>query len=391
MKFIILALAAVSLIAQQTTQSTTLSTAITPSSTAQWCVASATGIVLPNMQQGKNGSLLLVDQEVGQVTGQGSSSTCFRVTRGQMGTSASVSHSVASTVWVGQPGTSSGDPSRPFTGAFVTTVPTGSCVATAQFTLPVLFVGLVQNGAWPGSAYNCINGQWSQIGNGHITGFTGETAISLVDAFAGIPAFIGRRANGTPQAPTAVLGTDVLAVFGGRGYMSTGYSSLTRSDMSSIASETWTDSANGARLVFATTPNTTVTRTNRWSIEDTGDLLPFAASTYNIGSAALPVLKMSLSNCTSGASPAVCGAASTGAVAVAAAATTLVVATTAVTAKSRIVLTMDASLGTDLGVTCNTNNIAMWVSARTAATSFTITTASGPVTNPMCLSFHILN
>jgi hypothetical protein len=80
-----------------------------------------------------------------------------------------------------------------------------------------------------------------------------------------------------------------------------------------------------------------------------------------------------------------------GAVAVAAAATSLVVNTTAVTAKSRIVITMDSSLGSDLSVTCNTTNIAAWVSARTAGTSFTITTASGPVTNPMCLSWHLLN
>jgi hypothetical protein len=76
---------------------------------------------------------------------------------------------------------------------------------------------------------------------------------------------------------------------------------------------------------------------------------------------------------------------------VAAAATSLVVNTTAVTAKSRIVITMDSSLGSDLGITCNTTNIAAWVSARTAGTSFTITTASGPVTNAMCLNYTILN
>jgi hypothetical protein len=98
-------------------------------------------------------------------------------------------------------------------------------------------------------------------------------------------------------------------------------------------------------------------------------------------------------NCNSSASPAVCAAAPNGSVVIAAAATTVVVNTTAVTANSQIDVTHDTSLGTRLGVTCNTsdNSSGYLVTARTAGTSFTITATAAPTTNPDCLSFTIVN
>ena len=60
-------------------------------------------------------------------------------------------------------------------------------------------------------------------------------------------------------------------------------------------------------------------------------------------------------NCSSGASPAVCSAAAAGSVAVPAGTnSTLVVQTTAVTANSTIIVQSDDTLGTKLSVTCNT-------------------------------------
>lgn len=97
-------------------------------------------------------------------------------------------------------------------------------------------------------------------------------------------------------------------------------------------------------------------------------------------------------NCSSSASPAVCAASPAGSVVVAAAATTVVVNTTAITANSQIVLTEDSSLGTKLSVTCNTTTGRTYtVSARTAATSFTITSSAAPTTNPACLSYLVVN
>ena len=113
----------------------------------------------------------------------------------------------------------------------------------------------------------------------------------------------------------------------------------------------------------------------------------WAVSTFDL----LPTAGQSKTNCSSSASPAVCGAASSGSVAVAAAATTVVVNTTAVTANSQIFLIYDSSLGTKLSVTCNVAEPALYgVTARVAATSFTIT-SSAPITNPACFSYFIVN
>lgn len=102
-----------------------------------------------------------------------------------------------------------------------------------------------------------------------------------------------------------------------------------------------------------------------------------------------------VSACASAASPAVCAAAPAGFVVIAAAATTVVVNTSAVTANSQIMLVEDQSLGTALSVTCNTQALTTLgpprVSARSAATSFTIQIDVGPTTNPMCISYSILN
>lgn len=374
---------------QLTTTSTTLSTAVNTASSTQWCIASATGVVVPTVSN-SNGSLLLADREVAQVTGAGFSSTCFKVKRGQMG-SVVASHSAASTVWVGQPATSSGDSSRPFNGAFITALPTGSCVAADQYTLPVLFVGAASLGGTPGTPYNCISNQWVPTGDSRVSAVNSPAIIYADSIGSSTPALITQRANGTQAAPSALQSGNIFGVFGGRGYMATGYSGVSRADVQFRATENWTDSANGARIVFATTANGAAARTSRWYIDADGGFKPFTDGAVALGDSTHQVASASFVNCTSGASPAVCGASVVGGVAVAAAATSLVVNTTAVTAKSRIVISMDSSLGSDLGITCNTANIAAWISARTAGTSFTITTASGPVTNPMCLSYHILN
>lgn len=102
-----------------------------------------------------------------------------------------------------------------------------------------------------------------------------------------------------------------------------------------------------------------------------------------------------LNNCSSSASPAVCGAAAAGSVVIAAGSTSVTVNTTAVSANSQIILTGDDSLGTRLGVTCNstlaTALAGIGVTARTATTSFTITTLGTVAVNPMCVSYTIIN
>jgi hypothetical protein len=125
------------------------------------------------------------------------------------------------------------------------------------------------------------------------------------------------------------------------------------------------------------------TSTNVMSLTSGGGL--------TITGTASAALYASATNCSSSASPAVCAAAAAGSVVVAAAATTVTVNTTAVTANSQIMVLYDSSLGTKLGVTCNATEPALYgVTARVAATSFTIT-SSAPITNPACFSYLIIN
>lgn len=90
-----------------------------------------------------------------------------------------------------------------------------------------------------------------------------------------------------------------------------------------------------------------------------------------------------------------CAAASAGATIIAAAATTVTISTTAITANSQVLVSEDASLGTRLGVTCNTQSSLVLgtprVTTRTAATSFVVSIDVGPTTNPMCLNWWIVN
>lgn len=102
-----------------------------------------------------------------------------------------------------------------------------------------------------------------------------------------------------------------------------------------------------------------------------------------------PLLTSSI--CVSSASPAVCGASRAGFVTIAAAATSKVVNNSSVTANSQILLTFDSSLGTTLGVTCNTTLATPYVTARTAGTSFTITVGAAPSTNPACYDYVLVN
>jgi hypothetical protein len=95
--------------------------------------------------------------------------------------------------------------------------------------------------------------------------------------------------------------------------------------------------------------------------------------------------------CASSASPALCGVASAGSVIIAAAAKTIVVNTTAVSGASKITVSEDSSLGTLLGVACNTTLGRTYaVTARTSGTTFTITASDAPSINPACLNYLIV-
>lgn len=100
---------------------------------------------------------------------------------------------------------------------------------------------------------------------------------------------------------------------------------------------------------------------------------------------------LTATNCADSAGAAACGSASAGSVVVDAGSTTVVVSTTAVTANSQIHVTFDSSLGARLGITCNTTAALPFVSARTAATSFTLSVTVAPAADAACYSYSIIN
>lgn len=99
--------------------------------------------------------------------------------------------------------------------------------------------------------------------------------------------------------------------------------------------------------------------------------------------------------CNSVATPAVCGGANAGMIAVPTGTNpTLVVQTTKVTANSQIFFQPDASLATALGITCNTTTTTQgpWsITARTPGTSFTLQIDATTSVNKLCGSFYLIN
>jgi len=99
-------------------------------------------------------------------------------------------------------------------------------------------------------------------------------------------------------------------------------------------------------------------------------------------------------NCSNAASPAVCGSASSGVVAVPTGTNpTLTINTSAVTANSRFFLTIDES-ATIAATTCNTTLATLLqpvVTARIPGTSFTIQVPATLAVNPACVSYLVFN
>jgi hypothetical protein len=84
--------------------------------------------------------------------------------------------------------------------------------------------------------------------------------------------FIGRRADGTLAAPTAILANDNIMAMQGRGYGTTGFSTASRAYMKFFAAENWTDAAQGTYIDFATTPKGTASSVERLRILDNGNV-----------------------------------------------------------------------------------------------------------------------
>jgi hypothetical protein len=104
-------------------------------------------------------------------------------------------------------------------------------------------------------------GSWITYGGSNLVYRFGDIATGSVCNF--------RKARGTLSAPTAVASSDTVSAIQTSGYGTTGYSGIA-AQIAVTATETWTDSANGTRMTFATTATGGTSLTTRLTVENDG-------------------------------------------------------------------------------------------------------------------------
>lgn len=82
--------------------------------------------------------------------------------------------------------------------------------------------------------------------------------------------YLSRKARGTLGTPTAVLSGDTIGLLGGRGYGATGFSANDKGTVAIVASENWSDTAQGTYISLNATTATTTTRTEVMKVDNTG-------------------------------------------------------------------------------------------------------------------------
>jgi len=100
---------------------------------------------------------------------------------------------------------------------------------------------------------------------------THDTVIQ-VDAVAGVPTVLFRRADGTGASPSAVQLNDVIGLHSARAYGTTGYGTSGRASITYGAAEAWTDTAQGANVTIQTTPAGGVVTQTSFKVFDDGHI-----------------------------------------------------------------------------------------------------------------------
>lgn len=102
-----------------------------------------------------------------------------------------------------------------------------------------------------------------------ITAADSAVARFEADSFGTISVFTVRRANGTGASPTALVSADQIGAFNFHGYYVTGgpgYSGA-QASMQGFATQNWTSTALGTKIVLATTPNNSTTLTTGFTLD----------------------------------------------------------------------------------------------------------------------------
>jgi hypothetical protein len=100
-----------------------------------------------------------------------------------------------------------------------------------------------------------------------------DPAAIAIDGYGAVGInFIGRRAEGTLAAPSAILSGDNILALQGRGYGATKFSTSSRAYMKFFAAENWTDAAQGTYISLATTATGTAAAAERLRITAAGNV-----------------------------------------------------------------------------------------------------------------------
>lgn len=120
----------------------------------------------------------------------------------------------------------------------------------------------------------------------HIGGADGAATGFSFDAFGANAGFNFRRAQGTNASKAALANGTQLGIFRFFGYGATGYSATQRASLTAVATEAWTDTAQGTRLQLVTTLNGSTTARSVF-VENNGDITPGLDNTQGLGTSSL--------------------------------------------------------------------------------------------------------
>lgn len=95
----------------------------------------------------------------------------------------------------------------------------------------------------------------------HVTGQNNDASRIYNDAVNNLTAYVGRRYNGTYGSPTAVNENDILMRISAVGYASNGMPQYGSARISFIATQNYTATKQGGRLIFYTNPQDDITLT----------------------------------------------------------------------------------------------------------------------------------
>ena len=126
----------------------------------------------------------------------------------------------------------------------------------------------------------------------HLTGQDSLPSRIYNDSVNNYAAFIGRRYNGTPTAPTQVLAGNIIARLGGTPYSSSGWPAISTARVDFVALEDQTGTNLGTSIQFYTTPVGSASSVPSMTVASTGisnaaNVVPASDEVYYLGSPTL--------------------------------------------------------------------------------------------------------